>query len=179
METWLDINGFEGIYQVSDEGRVLSLERRVPHVRLGIRLVHGRTLRATPDKDGYLNVVLSAGGVKVPSSVHRLVLWAFVGPCPPGKEGCHCDGDPTNNRVGNLRWDTPGGNQADRVAHGTILCGERCGNAKLTESAVRLAFILRAAGWTHRKIGAELGVAASNVSMILSGDTWAHLGLSA
>lgn len=51
--------------------------------------------------------------------VHRLVLEAFVGPCPEGMEGCHGDGDPTNNSLGNLRWDTATSNQLDKVRHGT------------------------------------------------------------
>jgi len=50
--------------------------------------------------------------------VHRLVLEAFAGPCPDGMEACHGDGDPTNNRRLNLRWDTRSSNQLDTVRHG-------------------------------------------------------------
>lgn len=45
--------------------------------------------------------------------VHRLVLTAFRGPCPTGKEGCHNDGDHTNNQLRNLRWDTHRNNQRE------------------------------------------------------------------
>lgn len=51
--------------------------------------------------------------------VHRLVLEAFIGPCPDGMVGCHTDGDPLNNRLDNLRWDTPSNNNRDKRAHGT------------------------------------------------------------
>jgi hypothetical protein len=51
--------------------------------------------------------------------VHRLVLEAFVGPCPEGMVGCHNDGDPLNNRLDNLRWDTPSNNERDKWVHGT------------------------------------------------------------
>jgi hypothetical protein len=51
-------------------------------------------------------------------SVHRLVLLAFSGHCPPGKEGLHWDDDPTNNRLENLRWGTPGENQQDCIRNG-------------------------------------------------------------
>lgn len=50
--------------------------------------------------------------------VHRLVLEAFVGPCPSGCEGCHYDGNPANNIVSNLRWDTTKNNCLDKRRHG-------------------------------------------------------------
>ncbi len=50
---------------------------------------------------------------------HRAVLLAFVGPCPEGMEACHNNGDPLDNRVENLRWDTRSNNTLDKVAHGT------------------------------------------------------------
>jgi hypothetical protein len=51
--------------------------------------------------------------------VHSLVALAFLGPCPEGLECCHWDGDPGNNRPGNLRWDTSSANLLDRQRHGT------------------------------------------------------------
>jgi hypothetical protein len=60
-------------------------------------------------------VVKTAGGVR--RQVHRLVLEAFVGPCPDGMECCHEDGDSTNNRVDNLRWDTHEANVRERLEH--------------------------------------------------------------
>jgi hypothetical protein len=67
----------------------------------------------------------------------------FRGPCPPGMEACHNNGDPTDNRLCNLRWDTHANNEADKIRHGTYfirarLKGERNGNSKLTEEEVRL-----------------------------------------
>ncbi len=68
-------------------------------------------------KSGHLGVLLY-NGVKLKKFwVHRLVLIAFVGDCPPGKECCHNDGDATNNRVENLRWDTRSANMKDRFTH--------------------------------------------------------------
>ncbi len=54
--------------------------------------------------------------------VHVLVLTAFRGHCPAGMEGCHNDGDPKNNRLSNLRWDTHSANQKDGFRHGTMKC---------------------------------------------------------
>ena len=75
--------------------------------------------------------------------VHRLVLLAFVGPCPEGKEGAHDDGNPQHNELSNLRWKTLSANQLDRLRHGTSIRGghlnqgERNHWAKITADTVR------------------------------------------
>lgn len=63
--------------------------------------------------------MLSRNGATKRQWVHRLVLSAFTGPCPPGMECCHNDGDPSNNRPENLRWDTRSSNARDKRVHGT------------------------------------------------------------
>jgi hypothetical protein len=65
--------------------------------------------------------------------VHRLVLEAFIGAAPAGLEACHNDGNPKNNVLSNLRWDTRRENAADRIAHGTAAIGEKHPMAKLTK----------------------------------------------
>lgn len=80
----------------------------------------GRILRHKIHKrDKHHSVCLIVGGRRYWRQVHRLVLTAFVGPCPDGLEGCHDDGMPGNNHVRNLRWDTRGNNHLDQVRHGT------------------------------------------------------------
>ncbi|WP_082971209.1 HNH endonuclease signature motif containing protein [Mycobacterium sp. 852002-51971_SCH5477799-a] len=61
---------------------------------------------------------MNVNGRKETRRVHRLVLEAFVGPAPSGTFGCHLDGDPANNRLNNLRWDTQANNLRDVVSHG-------------------------------------------------------------
>jgi hypothetical protein len=68
--------------------------------------------------------------------VHRLVLIAFIGPCPDGMEGCHEDGNPGNNRLSNLRWGTHQSNQQDMRRHGRTKIGESSPNAKHTVEEV-------------------------------------------
>lgn len=70
-------------------------------------------------RDQGMCVPLRVGNRYIFSYVHRLVLEAFVGPCPFGMEGCHNDGDPTNNNLVNLRWDTHKNNEKDKIKHGT------------------------------------------------------------
>lgn len=61
-EVWRDIEGYEGLYQVSDQGRVKSLERKVRHWRGGERIQKERILKPGVTQDGYLKVGLWAGG---------------------------------------------------------------------------------------------------------------------
>ncbi|AWN04235.1 HNH endonuclease [Gordonia phage Sour] len=67
---------------------------------------------------GYHYVGMYRGGSVVRARVHRLVLEAFVGPCPEGQQACHADDDKTNNELTNLRWDSPSANAADMRRNG-------------------------------------------------------------
>lgn len=118
-ERWLPVVGWEGLYEVSDHGRVRSLDR-VFVDRMG-RTVHlkGRVLRPGPNHKGYLRVNLRAGGRLECKFVHHCVLEAFVGPRPQGYIGCHWDDDHLYNHASNLRWATYSDNQYDRVRNGT------------------------------------------------------------
>lgn len=119
-ELWRPVTGYEGYYEVSDMGRVRSVSRRVPHRHAGkTRMVNGRVLRPTPRADGRLTVKLSARSATKTHLVHHLVITAFLGPRPSGLLACHDNGNCIDNRVVNLRWDTPSGNMRDRVRHGT------------------------------------------------------------
>ena len=120
-EEWRPIAGFEGVYDVSSEGRVRSLPRVVEYggTRKGIsRNAPGRILTARRQTH-YPNVSLYTGNKnRVVRLIHRLVLEAFVGPRPDGMHACHNDGNRLNNSVSNLRWDTITENNRDIVRQG-------------------------------------------------------------
>lgn len=122
-EEWRPVVGYEGIYAVSSFGRVRSLERLIPHAAGGQRRIKETLLKCgISPTTGYRYARMrdAASGRKSRlESVHRLVLMAFIGPCPPGMEGCHNDGDKLNNHVDNLRWDTQRANNIDTVNHGS------------------------------------------------------------
>ena len=108
VEEWRSVSGYPD-YEVSDQGRVRSFRRNR----------QGQVLRVNRITNGYLQVNLYIGSGKGSRKlVHRLVLEAFVGPKPSGHEACHNDGDQTNNRLTNLRWDTPKNNARDVKLHG-------------------------------------------------------------
>lgn len=117
-ENWKPVAGFEGYYEVSDLGNVRSLDR--PYIdSLGRKRVRlGRELKPWAGTGGRLRVDLWKDGQVSKRQVHRLVLEAFEGSCPPGHECCHWDDDPTNNRLSNLRWDSPSANNLDMVRNG-------------------------------------------------------------
>lgn len=117
-ERWLPVPGYQGYYEVSDHGRVRAVDRVI---RRGDQIQHrrGRLKAGGPNAGGYPVVPLHRDGTRINAPVHRLVLEAFVGPCPDGMYCCHNDGNKLNNRLDNLRWDTPSSNALDRVKHGT------------------------------------------------------------
>lgn len=117
-ETWLSVIGWEGYYEVSDLGRVRSVERIVPRSSGHPQRIRERILKALPGAHGYPRVNLCVDGRYVQRTVHSLVLEAFVGPCPPGMESLHRNGVRTDCRLSNLRWGTSAENKADTRAHG-------------------------------------------------------------
>ena len=128
-ERWLPVVGWEGYYEVSNQGRVRSVQREI-QFRDGRVFTYESQIRSlTPQVPyGHLAVGLKRNGSRITVRVHRLVLEAFVGPCPEGMEGCHNDGDASNNALSNLRWDTSSANKQDMIRHGTnyMLNRTRC-----------------------------------------------------
>lgn len=111
---------FADRYEVSDQGRVRSLDK---HDGRG-RFWPGRILSQSPSGQmGYMMVGLHSGGVKHGGvkrlrTVHLIVLESFVGPRPAGMWGRHCDGNHLNNSRTNLEWATPRRNALDTLEHG-------------------------------------------------------------
>lgn len=118
-EKWLPVAGYEGQYEVSDLGRVRGLERIVKAKLGSQRRQRALVLRAGLGGTGYYFVRLTKNAIGKSYAVHRLVLQAFVGPCPEGMEACHNNGIATDNRLENLRWDTAQSNSHDQFEHRT------------------------------------------------------------
>lgn len=158
MERWLPIAGYEGLYEVSDLGRV--------------RHVHTLRVKQPSEDRGYLIVGLCAPGRKAKRcAVHRLVLSAFVGPPPTNHDGGHLDGSRSNNRLENLAWVSRAENQLHRAAHGTALWGSANPNARLSDRKV--AEIRALSGIVpSSELAQRYGVGRSTIQKIARGESW-------
>lgn len=103
-EIWKDIKGYEGLYQVSNLGRVKSL-KRIVFSKLGKQqTIYERILKNKVHKNGYLEVNLNSNGIPKTTKVHRLVAEAFIPNNNNYKEINHKDENKSNNIVENLEW---------------------------------------------------------------------------
>ena len=161
-ESWQDIPGYEGLYLVSNHGRILSkhLQKRSD----GIKQQYAH--------QGYLYVSLCKKSIQKNHAVHRLVIEVFIGPCPDGMQCRHLDGNRKNNRAENLCWGTAKENAKDRVIHGTNNIGKRNGMAKLTDNDV---ISIRKIKQPQHVIAKMFGVDQSLISLIKRNKIWRHV----
>jgi hypothetical protein len=125
VEEWRPVVGWEDLYEVSDQGRVRSLDRWVEGRNRGNTITRyrkaGRVLRPKRKKKptaAYALVSLARDGTVTTISVHTLVLEAWVGPRPPGAWARHGPLGLTYDGVTNLSWGTPQDNAQDRLNEG-------------------------------------------------------------
>lgn len=161
-------------YAITRDGKVWSR-----HVRggSGKRFLGTKWNQKIPfvSSRGHLRVELYENGKPRKFLVHRLVLDAFCGPCPVGLECCHRDGNPKNNRIDNLRWDTAVANWRDKRLHGRATVGMRQSQAKLTDSDVVLIRKIRADGKLLKTIAEMFDVSIATIGRITTGKNWTHV----
>ncbi len=179
-ERWLPVPEWEGLYEVSDLGRVRSLDRMVAHGRTMAQFRRGRVLApglgAGYRKNGhtrggpYLSLCLCRDGKRHRFNVHTLVARAFLGPLPTGHEVCHGPGGALDNRLANLSYGTHSKNSGeDRRRDGTVVA------AKLTDKIVLECRDRAARGWPIVMLASEFGVAGRTMSSAINGRTWRHV----
>jgi len=179
-EIWKDTPGFPG-YQVSNIGNVKSC--RIKGKMAGIpRNAQNPTYRLS-DKwrmknkrkiAGYQSVTLFHNHKSYTKKVYRLILEAFVGPCPEGCVGCHNNGIKTDDQVGNLRWDTVRANFDDCIKHGSNR-GENNGRSVVTANDVREIRELREQGVLRTVLSKRYGVTPTQITTIAKRKQWQHV----
>ena len=171
-EIWKDI---EGYYQVSNKGKVRSIDRYIDHFRGGKRLLKGKIIKPGLSV-GYENITLYLDGKRKHKKVHRLIAETFI-PNPENKKCVnHKDGNKLNNNVSNLEWCTYAEN--NRHAHETGLTtnyGESHPQSKLKAEDIPNILHMSNTGMSHKKIGDELGVSAITIFDVIHGNTWKHI----
>lgn len=181
-ETWKPVAGYEGFYEVSNQGRVRSLDK----LRVGSNgwvnctfHVRGRILKPyrTGKGEGYQTVELHKNGKGKNKKVHRLVAEAFL-PNPDSlPEVNHIDGDKNNNSVNNLEWASGKDNIQHSYNTGLHPSGEQVRNAKLTQVQVnemRKEYRPHTRGLGAKSLAKKYGVSATTASNILLGKKWRH-----
>jgi hypothetical protein len=178
-ESWKDVPGYEGFYQVSDHGRVRSLGRYVLGAQGKVqRWAAGRILKQGVAGVGYPIVALCRDGKCTSNNVHSLVMRAFAGPPPVGHEINHIDLDKTNNRLDNLEYVTSQGNSLHAIRSGAFdpstVKGEASKLSKLTDEAVREIRRDYRPG-LGPTLARRYGVSSQVVYCVLDGKTWKHV----
>lgn len=168
MTEWRKIPGFSR-YSVSDAG-CIRRDERVGNWRPGV-------VSMKPNGDGYPRAALTSDDGKYKSVLaHAAVALAFLGPRPRGMDVCHNDGNPANNRVSNLRYDTPTENVRDAIRHGTQVRGAKQHLARLDDARVaEIKRLLVETTLTLRAIAAQFGITSTTVLHIRQGRTWGHI----
>ena len=173
-EQWRTIPGYEGKYEVSDAGRIRSLRNRGPNWDIARPEPLMRVLSKNK-KSGYIDVSLCDQNAHMKRVlVHRLVLIAFVGPCPPGHQASHLNGERTDNRLENLAWELVPANNLRKHEHGTMV-GTKS-HAILTRDEVIVIRERFAAGERGMDLAKEYGLSRPTISDIVHGTTWRDVG---
>lgn len=168
IEIWKSIINYENLYEISNYGRVKRFYKDK-------RSKLFKILKPIKDK-GREVVNLSKNGICKQIFIHKLVMEAFVGPCPKGMQICHGDGDPINNKQENLRYGTYKENANDKIKHGTLICGTKCWGAKLNDWKVRIIRRLAEDKYlTYKEIAEIFGVTKWTISAIINKRMWKHI----
>lgn len=170
-EIWKPVNGYEGLYLISNKGQVKSIERTVVYSNGQINRHKSVLLKPEKTKRGYLRVTLSKNGKATRHLLHRLVAFHFVDNPLNKPEVNHKDHNKDNNDASNLEWMTHAENEKWNV-----ICGKQAANTyKMTEESVIELRQLKSQGWSNYDLSQRFGINQRNVRRIYSRETYKNV----
>ena len=174
QEYWKPVVGYEGFYEVSDQGRVRSLDR----IDCNGKSLKGRTLKPglSGPRRNYWTINLSVNGQCKSSKIHVLVAAAFIGPRPKSMHVLHGPKGSLCNQVSNLRYGTRSENEADKLRDGTHQNGEQNHRAKLSRELIsQMQQCREREGLSYMQLGKRFGVGHGTAHRALTGRSWKHV----
>lgn len=176
MEIWIPIKGYEETHEVSNTGKVRSVDRMIPQ---GVheRKLNGKELTQFKTNDGYSIISLSRDASCKTKIVHRLVAINFIPNSENKPHVNHLDGNKTNNHVSNLEWATISENAIHAFKNKLRVSpfGVDNGNSKMTDESIKEIRRLLNNGTTQVCVAKMFSISQSTVSSIKLKGTWSHL----
>lgn len=182
METWKDVVGFEGNYQVSDKGNVRSVDRHYSYTdSIGRvtknRLQKGKVIAKRDHQFGYDIVTLSKDNIRYTRTVHKLMAMAFLGKTESDNLVIrHLDGNCKNNNLANLALGTQLDNMKDALVHGTVEQGEDRYNAILTKKIVLAIREEKRLGALNIELAKKYHLTEIKIHQLVTGAKWKSAG---
>jgi hypothetical protein len=174
MEIWKDVKGYEGLYQVSDLGKIRSLDRLKKGKNNSLSKIKGKLLKPRIDK-GYYIISLSKDGKKKTFLLHRIVAINFIDNPFLKKTVNHINGIKIDNKLENLEWCTYSENNIH--AHNIGLknqVGEKNNASKMTADIVyKIKF--ETDGMKYKDIAKIYNIHESYVGLIKRNERWKHI----
>lgn len=166
VEVWRPVrkDGEEYPYEVSNRGRIRWSKSK-------------RIMAPSVNQHGYIQTILHKNGQRTNVLLHRLVLEAFIGPCPEKYQANHINGVKTDNRPENLQWVTGRANSLHAIRSGLQPHRRGSGNGQsiLTEEDIPVIRKRLSRGETQQTIGDDYGVSRFTISGIAQGRNWGWL----
>lgn len=175
-EVWKDIEGYEGLYMISNLGRVKSLARKINYKDGRRHFTKERILKVGDYKDWYLYVVLKKDTVPTTKKIHRLVAEAFIS--NPENKPCvnHKNANKKDSSIKNLEWVTFKENSEHAFKAGLIPKGIESFHAKLTEKKVlEIREKYMSGKHTHTSLAKIYKVSSSQIGRIIRKKRWGHI----